>query len=276
MTKVGDYPFDNVRQYFEQDDFTMINLEGPLTDSTSGASSKTFVFRGPTAYSQIMTGSSVDAVTLANNHAMDYGQEGYTSTVNVLKEAGITYVEKNSTAIHITESGLIIGLYAGAFDMRAKDVEAGIRELQNCGAQIIICAFHWGNEGEFRPTASQEQIARAAIDAGAHIVYGHHPHVLQRIEEYNDGYIFYSLGNFSFGGAALPKDYDTALVQVEVIQEDGQEPQLGELTVIPCSISSMENQNNFQPTPLEPGAVYNRVLSKLDGSYTGPNYKIDY
>ena len=65
-------------------------------------------------------------------------------------------------------------------------------------------------------------------------------------------------------------------MQVEVIQEDGQEPQLGELTIIPCSISSMENQNNFQPTPLEPGAVYNRVLSKLDGSYTGPNYKIDY
>ena len=271
-----DYPFDNVRDYFEKDDFTLINLEGPLTDSSSGAQSKTFAFRGPTAYTQIMTGSSVEAVTLANNHAEDYGKAGYESTTKVLKDAGITYVEKNGTAMYTTENGLKIGLYAAAFDFNTSDIQNSIAKLRKNGAEIVICAFHWGEEGVYRPDASQQKVAKASIDAGADIVYGHHPHVLQKIEQYNNGYIFYSLGNFSFGGAALPGDYDTALLQMEVIREENGKVHLGELTIIPCSISSISGQNNFQPTPLEPGKVYDRVLSKLDGSFSGPNLNVDY
>ena len=271
-----DYPFENVRDYFENDDFTMINLEGPLTDSSSGAQSKTFAFRGPTAYTQIMTGSSVEAVTLANNHAEDYGKAGYESTTKVLKEAGITYVEKNKTAMYTTESGLKIGLYAGAFDISTSDVKNDIAALRNSGAEIVICAFHWGEEGHYRPGDDQQKIAKAAIDAGADIVYGHHPHVLQKIEQYKDGYIFYSLGNFSFGGAALPGDYDTAMLQMDVVRDEKGKVSLGELTIIPCSISSTSKQNNFQPTPLEEGKVYDRVLSKLDGSFKGANLNVDY
>ena len=272
-----DYPFANVRSYFENDDFTIINLEGPLTDSTSGASNKRFAFRGPTAYVQIMTGSSVEAVTLANNHAEDYGTAGYESTKKVLEEADITYVEKNKTAMYTTESGLKIGLYAGTFDFSESSIKNGIAQLRRDGAEIVICAFHWGNEGSYRPNSNQQKFAKVAIDAGADVVYGHHPHVLQKIETYKDKYIFYSLSNFSFGGAALPGDYDTALVQLDVIRDENGKVRLGELTIIPCSISSNSKQNNFQPTPLEEGSErYNQVLSKLDGSFNGPNLVVDY
>ena len=271
-----DYPFANVRKYFENDDFTIINLEGPLTDSSSGGANKRFSFRGPTAYTQIMTGSSVEAVTLANNHAEDFGKAGYESTTKALTDAGITYVEKNKTAMYTTESGLKIGLYAGAFDISTSDVKKDIATLRNSGAEIVICSFHWGEEGHYRPSNDQQKIAKAAIDAGADIVYGHHPHVLQKIEEYKDGYIFYSLGNFSFGGAALPGDYDTALLQLDVVRDENGKVSLGELTIIPCSISSTTKQNNFQPTPLEEGKVYDRVLSKLDGSFKGANLNVDY
>jgi len=272
-----DYPFDNVRHILENDDFTIINLEGPLTDSTSGASNKRFAFRGPTAYVQIMTGSSVEAVTLANNHAEDYGTAGYESTKKVLEEADITYVEKNKTAMYTTESGLKIGLYAGTFDFSESSIKNGIAQLRRDGAEIVICAFHWGNEGSYRPNSNQQKFAKVAIDAGADVVYGHHPHVLQKIETYKDKYIFYSLSNFSFGGAALPGDYDTALVQLDVIRDENGKVRLGELTIIPCSISSNSKQNNFQPTPLEEGSErYNQVLSKLDGSFNGPNLVVDY
>ena len=271
-----DYPFDNVRHFFENDDFTIINLEGPLTDSSSGGANKRFSFRGPTAYTQIMTGSSVEAVTLANNHSEDFGKAGYESTTKVLKDAGITYVEKNGTAMYTTESGLKIGLYAGAFDISTSDVTKDIAALRNNGAEIVICAFHWGEEGHYRPSNDQQKIAKAAIDAGADIVYGHHPHVLQKIEQYKDSYIFYSLGNFSFGGAALPGDYDTALLQLDVVRDEKGKVSLGELTIIPCSISSTTKQNNFQPTPLEEGKVYDRVMSKLDGSFKGANLNVDY
>jgi len=272
-----DYPFDKVRTYFEEDDFTIINLEGPLTDSTTGAQSKTFAFRGPTAYTQIMTGSSVEAVTLANNHAEDYGAAGYESTTKALTDAGITYVEKNKTAMYTTESGLKIGLYASSFSsITTKGIQSNVGQLRKDGAEIVICAFHWGEEGVYRPDGTQQKMAKAAIDAGADVVYGHHPHVLQPIEQYGSGYIFYSMGNFSFGGAALPQDYDTVLLQLDVIRDENGKVSLGELTAIPCTYRNAAGHNSFQPTPLEEGADYDRIMKKLGGTFTGGNLNVDY
>jgi len=271
-----DYPFANVVEYFENDDFTMINLEGVLAESGS-ASNKRFTFRGPTAYTQIMTGSSVEAVTLANNHTEDFGKAGYQSTVEALKGAGITYVEKNASSIYTTESGLTIGLYAGAFNFDMGDIKAEIKNLRSQGADIVVCAFHWGTEGAYRPNNTQQSIARQAIDAGADIIYGHHPHVLQKVEEYNDGIIYYSLGNFSFGGSVYPQDYDSAVLQQEVVRNEDGSFSLGKLNIIPVSISSISGRNNFQPTPLaETDKAYDRVMSKLDGTFNGPNLKVDY
>ncbi|MBR3972575.1 MAG: CapA family protein [Oscillospiraceae bacterium] len=271
-----DYPFANVVEYFENDDFTMINLEGVLAESGSAAG-KRFTFRGPTAYTQIMTGSSVEAVTLANNHTEDFGKAGYQSTVEALQGAGITYVEKNASAIYTTEGGLTIGLYAGAFNFDMGDIKSEIKNLRSQGADIVVCAFHWGTEGAYRPNNTQQSIARQAIDAGADIIYGHHPHVLQKVEEYNGGIIYYSLGNFSFGGSVYPQDYDSAVLQQEVVRNEDGSFSLGKLTIIPVSISSISGRNNFQPTPLaETDKAYDRVLSKLDGTFTGPNLKVDY
>ena len=271
-----DWPFANLVDYFANDDFTMINLEGPLTESGSAAQ-KTFAFRGPTAYTQIMTGSSVEAVTLANNHSMDYGKEGYQNTLTALESAGIGYVEEDKTSIYVTETGLTIGLYADSFNFSASAISKNVSELKQAGVDIIICAFHWGTEGSYRPNATMEKMAKAAIDAGADIVYGHHPHVLQKIEEYGDGIIFYSLGNCSFGGSTAPKDFDSAIVQQQILRNEDGSCSLGELTIIPISVSSIKGQNNYQPTPLEEGSdAYNRVLTKLDGTFTGPDLVVDY
>ena len=219
----------------------------------------------------------MEAVTLANNHSEDYGTEGYKSTTKALNEAGVAYVEKNGTTLLMTESGLKIGLYAASFDFNKSDMVNDIGLLRQQGAEIVICAFHWGTEGAYRPNSNQEYYGRAAIEAGADIVYGSHPHVLQKVEQYQDGYIFYSLGNFSFGGSVFPQDYDSAILQMEVIRDEEGVITLGELTMIPVSISSMKNQNNFQPTPMVKGTIeYDRVISKLDGSFKGPNLKVDY
>lgn len=279
ITTIGtnyDYPFENVAEYFENDDFTIVNLEGPLTQ-TGTAAAKTFAFKGPTAYTQILTGSSVEAVTLANNHAEDYGKEGYQSTVNALESASVAYVEKNKTTLYETESGLKIGLYAASFEFNKSNMASSITALRNSGAEIVICAFHWGTEGAYRPTSNQEYFGHAAIEAGADIVYGSHPHVLQKIEEYKGGYIFYSMGNFSFGGSTFPQDYDSAILQVEVLRQENGSVKLGQLTRIPVSCSSVNSYNNYQPTPYKEGSKeYDRVLSKLDGSFTGADLVVDY
>lgn len=270
-----DYPFANVRDLFEADDCTFVNLECDLTDVAT-VSDKMFAFRGPTAYTNILTGSSVEFVSYANNHMYDYGYEGYDETIAALENAGLAYCERNSTALYTTESGLTIGVYAGYFTFDEADMVADIGALKEQGAELIIASLHWGDEGKYHPIPDQEYYGHVAIDAGADIVYGHHPHVLQRIEEYGDGLIFYSLGNFSFGGNTNPRDKDTVVVQQEIIRE-GRSVRLGETTLLPCCVSSASDRNTYQPTLYEEGTEeYDRVLSKLDGTFDGPDLVVNY
>lgn len=273
-----DYPFRNVVDIFASDDCTFTNLEGVLAEKGVGAAQdKRFRFRGPLAYTQILTGSSVEAVSLANNHTYDYGYEGLTSTKNALDNAGVKYAETNSSVLFTTESGLKIGMYAINFTLNESDMREEIAQLRADGAEVIIVALHKGDEGIYSPNEGQIDISHAAIDAGADIVWGHNPHVLQKIEEYNGGIIMYSLGNFSFGGNRNPRDKDTAIVQQQIIREKDGTVSLGQTTIIPCRVSSVANYNNYQPTPYEVGSEeYDRVLSKLDGTFEGadipPNY----
>lgn len=262
------YPFRNVIDWFANDECSFINLEGPLTEEGNPVQKK-HTFKGPTTYVQIMTDNSVEAVTIANNHSQDYGQVGYDSTIAALQEAGIPFVERDGSCIFTTENGLKIGMYAAVYYVLDNDViTAGISALKEQGCDLVIFAPHWGVEGTYRPTEAQVDLAHAAIDAGADIVWGSHPHVLQPIEEYNGGVIFYSMGNFSFGGNSDPDDYDTALIQQEILREADGSVTLGVRTIVPCRISSEKNWNNYQPTPYEEGSEeYERVLAKLSGTW---------
>ena len=266
-----DYPFRNVQDYFAQDDFTLVNLEGPLCEVGNPAA-KTFVFRGPTAYTAILTQGGVEAVSLANNHSLDYGQAGYDATREALDAAGIPYVERDSSVVIPLEDGTTAGVYGAVYYLL--DTQQIARDIAQLAEQadIVIFAPHWGVEGSYHPTPAQTELAHAAIDAGADIVFGTHPHVLQPVEAYNGGVIFYSLGNFSFGGNPAPEDMDTALIQQEVLLDEAGNVTLGDRTLVPASVSSVEGHNNFQPTPYPADSEdYQRVLAKLDGSFSGPN-----
>lgn len=258
------YPFANVLSYFENDDCTIVNLEGTLTE-TGPRMDKAFNFKGSPEYVHILTENSVEAVSLANNHSMDYGREGYDNTVATLSAAGVHYAETNKSTVFTTESGLTIGIYGTVyFSMDVEHLVSEITALKDSGVDVIIFAPHWGAEGYYKPNNVQTDAAHAAIDAGAHIVWGSHPHVLQPIEEYNGGIVYYSMGNFSFGGNMYPDDYDTVLIQQEVIRHPDGTVTLGERTIVPCCLTSEKGHNNFQPTPYEEGSEkYLRVMKKL-------------
>ena len=260
-----DYPFRNVVSYFQDDDCTFVNLETVLKDEGSIIKEDGFAFRGPTAYTKILTGSSVEAVTIANNHIRDYGVQGMESTRKALEEAELPYVEQDTYRIITTERGLKIGLYGGFFQVDVKKVEQAVAEMKRQGAELIVMAIHWGIEGYYRPNAEQEQLAHQLIDLGVNIVYGSHPHVLQRVEEYNGGIIYYSLANFSFGGNHFPRDMDTVILRQQVLRQKDGTVVLGTLTPIPACVSSQRPQNDFQPTPYEEDTEdYARVLQKLE------------
>ena len=258
------YPFANVLTYFENDDCTLVNLEGTLTE-TGHRIPKAFNFKGSPEYVNILTENSVEAVSLANNHSRDYGQEGYENTAATLDAAGIFYAEENTSTVFTLDSGLTIGIYGTVYySMDVEHMVSEITAMKESGVDVIIFAPHWGAEEYYKPNNVQVDAGHAAIDAGAHIVWGAHPHVLQPIEAYNGGIIYYSMGNFSFGGNLYPADYDTALIRQEVIRHPDGTVTLGETTVVPCSVTSEKGHNNFQPTPCREGSEqYLRVMKKL-------------
>ena len=112
---------------------------------------------------------------------------------------------------------------------------------------ITIVIFHWGNEKEEVPDSNQMTLGRLAIDEGADLVCGHHPHVLQGIEEYKGKNIVYSLGNFCFGGNSYPSDMDTMIFQQTFTVDKNGVKADNVTNVIPCSISSEYDYNNYQP-----------------------------
>lgn len=276
---VGDdstYVFEYTRQYFVDDDFTIANFECVMSDNDLTAEDKTFTFISPTSYTDTLIDGSVEFVTLGNNHVLDYGLDGYADTKEAMEDAGIAYAGRDEYTLYETESGLLIGVYAVSFGT-VEQIEAGIAALKDLGAEFIIAAIHWGDEGSYDVNSSQIEQGHAAIDAGADLVYGTHPHTLQPIEYYNGKYIFYSMGNWSFGGNTDPRDKDTVIAQLTLTRQDDGTVVVSGIDLIPCASSGVESGNNYQPVPYEEGSEdYERTLTKLDGSYSGANLTIGY
>ncbi len=258
------YFLKNVQSVFAKDDLTIVNFEGTLTHLTT-RQDKEFAFRGEPEYVKILTQGSVEAVNLANNHSRDYGMQSLEDTKQFLSEAGVTHFGYEETAI-VDCKGVKIGLI-GIYVLpdglgRMQQLKNHIAKVKAEGAVITIVNFHWGIEREYYPNSVQKQLAHAAIDNGADLVIGEHPHVLQGIETYNGKKIVYSLGNFCYGGHKNPSDKDTMIFQQKFTIRDGQILSYEDVNVIPCSLSSVTNLNNYQPTILE-GAEAERVLNKI-------------
>lgn len=264
------YFFQNVKSIFDADDLTIVNMEGTLTESTS-RQDKTYAFKGPAEYTQILTDGGVEAANLANNHSRDYGEQSYTDTIAALDAAGITSFGYDRTAV-MDVNGVKVGLvgtYELADGMGCEDeMISNIKAVEEQGAQIVVVSFHWGLEKENYPTENQVNLAHSAIDNGADLVLGHHPHVLEGIEVYNGKNIVYSLGNFCFGGNSNPSDKDTMIFQQTFTVQNGELVEDNVTNIIPCSISSESGRNNYQPTPLE-GDEADRVRGRIEEYSSG-------
>lgn len=263
----ADYFLQNVKDIFSTDDLTIANFEGTLTDSDE-REDKTFAFKAPASYASILTGGSVEAVNTANNHSHDYGEQSFDDTLAALDDAGIVHFGYDETAV-MDVKGIKVGL-VGIYELydhleRKQQLKDNIAKVKADGAQLIVVIFHWGNETETVPDSNQTTLGRIAIDEGADLVCGHHPHVLQGIETYKGRNIVYSLGNFCFGGNSSPSDMDTMIYQQTfTIDADGVKKD-NVTNIIPCSISSAayDGYNNYQPTPAE-GDEATRILGKIN------------
>ena len=281
------YPFARIAHHLRAADLALVNLEGPFT--TGGKPLlKNFNFRTSPHLAAALSRAGIGAVTLANNHMMDYGPTGLQDTLGALQGEGIvafgagrTQAAARQGAV-VERRGVRIGLLGYLFlgpnsiepsamfagprrpgvaghPRSAEAVEAMVREdvrRLRPAADVVVVSFHWGRERRYGPEPYQQRLGRAAIDAGALLVLGHHPHVLQGIEAYGGGLIAYSLGNFIFGGKWKPDDTDSILLKVR-LRAAG----VADYEVVPLTLGLYPHAP-FQPVELS-GSEAARVRARL-------------
>ena len=271
-----DYPFVKMLRYFIGAQIIFGNVEGPLTDLGSPEQDKTFVFRSPPSkVGAALKATGFNVVSLANNHTLDYGADGLIQTIETLDAVGIQHagagadlkaarqpalIQVNGLKVAILAYSMTLpeNFFAGenkagtAFG-HEEHVRADIMAARE-RADIVLVSFHWGQEGKTALRDYQTRLGHIAIDAGASAVIGHHPHILQGIEQYKDGIILYSLGNFTFGSYSLNS------VRSAVAQLRFRNARLQSVRLFPINVNNFEVQ--FQPQPLT-GAAADAVIDEL-------------
>ncbi|MHB8622924.1 MAG: CapA family protein [Sulfuricaulis sp.] len=272
MQKYGyDYPFQRVKPLLQQQ-ILFGNLEGPLTNADTAVPNKKYVYRSPPEMvAPAFARAGFNIVSLANNHSLDYGPQGLEDTRAALEKAGIqavgaglnetqarmpAYIKVDGITVAFLAYSLVFpaefwagsGMPGTAFG-HEKNVRADVTAARQ-KADIVVVSFHWGREDQVNTQDYQTLLAHAAIDAGASVVLGHHPHVLQGVERYKDGVIVYSLGNFVFGS------YSKTASRGVIARLTFRGKQLRELRLDPINVNNAE-------VVFQPKRLYGRAAAEV-------------
>lgn len=261
-----DYFFTGMKKHFLQSDLVVANLESPLTTHDEPFMEKKYILKAHRDNAASLKHAGITMVSLANNHMMDYGLKGLEDTIFNLQCEGVTFSgaglsldESRKPALQVV-NGIKVAMvsYSKTYPLEfyANSKRGGtapgyplyIKKDMNDAAKnndVVIAIFHWGGERIFSPRDYQKELAHLAIDNGASIVIGHHPHVMQGVERYKDGIIFYSLGNYVFG--SLSKRVEGMAVSIDV-KKIGQSVKISAAKVTPLNVDNFEVKYN--PTPL--------------------------
>ncbi|MDD2539772.1 MAG: CapA family protein [Desulfuromonadaceae bacterium] len=272
-----DYPFRGIRKELIAGDINFANLESPIAEGGHEFTEKKFRFRADTQVAKAISAAGFNLVTLANNHSMDFGGEALAETIHHLSDNGVAWIgagenlsEARKMALYTIKGKKIAFLgysltqpvifFAGPHRPgTAPGYESMVTaDIINARthADYVIVSFHWGKEATGTVQSYQRNIAHKAIEAGATVIIGHHPHILQGIEHYKNGIIFYSLGNFTFASKSTVADVS---VIVRLKLADGHQ----EAEILPIDV--LYRRVGFQPHLLtgEEGAAVIKKLNAL-------------
>lgn len=257
------FPFKYVSDIFKQDDFTIANGENVFTDKklmpTEKNYSPAYWYYSNSKYANIYKESSIEVVSIMNNHTYDYNQEGYLDTIDAFKKADVTY--GGEEPVILEKDNIKIGLIcANLFHyFEAEEINNKIKNLKN-KVNYIIVYFHGGTEYLFSPTDEIRNYSHSFIDNGANLVIGAHPHVLEPIEVYKNKKIVYSLGSFLFGGSAnLINRTVIYQLNLEFNQESNSYKETDK--VIPCYLySTNSGYEKWLPKVIEDNTEKKKVL----------------
>lgn len=280
-------PFVFIIDELIKNDILFGNLECPFSNRGSPIKNKCCLY-SPSETVKSLKSAGFNVVSLANNHIFDYGYESFEDTISLLKENDISWfgAGKNSdearTPTILSVNNLSIGFLGYSWDfigsinatenkfgtapLSKKPIINDVKKLKE-KVDVVIVSLHWCYEREKYPLPSQRKLAHKIINAGANLILGHHPHVLQGVEEYNGGFIVYSLGNFIFP--------DISYKQYNLIQK----PENKENLIFSCRISKngiegfeiipVKANNQFQPVLLKNG---NKKIIDLSNGFKSKSY----
>ena len=244
-----EYPFDRLKTIFSADDWTSVNLECVLKDDAlEEDQTKSWRFRGLMSYADTLPAASVEMVNIANNHTMDYGESGYASTLKALEGRAVYCGNENNLVAEIR--GHLFGFGGCRETTYLNDpevIERDIRKLRELGAEFVIYQCHWGTEYSENHNKLQEAMARRCARAGADLVIGHHPHVVQGIALIGEMPVVYSLGNLVFGGTLRLQNYDGLMVQAYFPLDGTTKVPTLKLIPVLSSSEAARRRNDYQP-----------------------------
>ena len=277
------YPFVHTKEFLLKKDIVLGNLENPIYSGNSPVYKKSnLVFKAKSENAAMLKEAGFTILNLANNHTMDHKEAGLINTMKILHDNGISYIgagiynDKATSPLVIEKKGCKIGFLGysmlgsedNIYSNNQADIYKVTAEINNeileakLKCDFLVVTVHWGNEYDFYPSEKQKKLAYQIINSGADLILGHHPHVLQGIEQYKDKYIFYSLGNFVFD-KQIQKGTDESIILNLVIKNK----QVAKINIIPIKIV------DCQPT-LATGEVASYVLKRLQKYSQGMNIDI--
>ena len=262
-----DWPFSLVKDVLAADDLTVANLEVVFTARTQHAD-KMYNLMADADHVAVLNAGSIELVNTVNNHCMDFGRAGYQDSLATLEAAGIASFgsiyagrEDGYDLLGVQDvNGIRFGFIGFSYPQEADQqrIANRIATLREQGCDVVVVSLHWGRETHPTPTTGQMTYAKKILDAGADMIWGHHPHVLQPIQFYGGKPILYSTGNFTFGTMSNV-DPATGIFQLTYQKKDGR-VQLAELSVIPCQT---QRSPDFRPFILTEEAQRQAVFGKL-------------
>lgn len=267
-----EYFFSGVKHILDKGTFNITNCEGVLTDNPLEEIDKgyepAFWFKSSAKNAQIFSANGIDAVGISNNHIADYGQQGIDDTIAALEQYGVKWSD-NNTPLILESDGIKISLFCvETWDniVTSGEICSRIQEYsEETDLQIVF--FHSGTEGIHYPDPHKIEYAHQFVDAGADLVVGSHPHVLQPIEVYNGVTIVYSLGNFVYGGNTHPEN--RTIVYTHTFSFENRKLSDSYSEIHPCYIYTGE-MNAFQPTLIDDETDRQIVLDFMNGNLDSP------
>lgn len=239
------WSFKEISHILQQNDFNLANLESPIIKDCPKGETGTFTFCGDTRFlPQLFENKFI--FNLANNHIFNYGKDGFSQTKNYLNDNKIGYFyshQSDSEFFQKTINGINFGFLGFDYITNPKLESKTIVDLvkkYDPYVDWLIVSMHWGNEYLPDPEKWRVDLAHQLVDAGADIIHGHHPHVLQLKEIYNDKPIYYSLGNFIFD-----QNWSVETSKSEIINLTITKTHIVNQKIIPLII-----KHNSQPQPV--------------------------